>query len=132
EIDFINTVPEGVALMKKIDMPNMMLMPDVFHMNIEDRGIGSELAGNIGYIKYIHMADSNRLAPGQGHIDFPAIFKQLLRAGYDGWVSVEILPMPDPDTAATQAAGFLLPLIREYNQELADFIKSLNSKSKSG
>lgn len=118
EIDFINNVPEGVELMKKVNMPNMMLMPDVFHMNIEDRDIGPELAVNIGYIKYIHMADSNRLAPGQGHIDFGAIFRELLNVRYDGWLSVEILPVPDPDTAAEQAAGFLLPLIGDYNSEM--------------
>lgn len=120
EIDFINNVREGVELMKKVNMPNMMLMPDVFHMNIEDKSIGPELAGNIGYIKYIHMADSNRLAPGQGHIDFQAIFSELLRVSYDGWVSVEILPMPNPDTAAAQAAEFLLPMIRKYNRNLAN------------
>jgi len=40
-----------------------------------------------------------------------------LHAGYDGWGSVEILPYPDPDTAAWQAAMFLLPLIRAYNEK---------------
>lgn len=115
EIDFIVSVKEGVALMKKIGMPNMMLMPDVFHMNIEDVTIGPELAKHIDHIKYIHIADSNRLAPGQGHLDFKNILDNLLQAGYDGWLSLEILPDPDPDTAARQAADFVLPLIKEYN-----------------
>lgn len=116
EIDFINSVEQGVELMKKVGRPNMKLMPDVFHMNIEDRTIGPELAKNIDYIKYIHLADSNRLAPGQGHTDFEDIFGNLKKAGYDGWVSVEILPEPAPDTAAAQAAEFLRPLIDRYNQ----------------
>lgn len=116
EIDFINTVDEGVELLKKVDMSNMMLMPDVFHMNIEDKAIGSELGKNIEYIKYIHFADSNRLAPGQGHIDFQEIFDNLLLVGYDGWISAEILPKPNPDMAAKQTADFLLPLIIEYNR----------------
>jgi sugar phosphate isomerase/epimerase len=103
--------------MKKVDRPNMKLMPDVFHMNIEDRTIGDELAENIDYIRYIHLADSNRLAPGQGHTDFNDIFDNLKKAKYDGWVSVEILPKPDPDTAAAQAVKFLRPLIDKYNQE---------------
>lgn len=117
EIDFINTVEEGVELMKKVNRPNMKLMPDVFHMNIEDRTIGPELAKHIDYIKYIHFADSNRLAPGQGHLDFPKILNSLYYARYDGWVSVEILPYPDPDTAAQQSAEFLLPLIQMYNEK---------------
>jgi len=122
EIDFVVSVREGVELMKRIGMPNMMLMPDVFHMNIEDVTIGPELAANIDYIKYIHIADSNRLAPGQGHLDFENILYHLLRAGYDGWLSLEILPNPDPDTAAKQAADFVLPLIKAYNQKRAKIL----------
>jgi sugar phosphate isomerase/epimerase len=118
EIDFINTVEEGAELMKKVGMPNMKLMPDLFHMNIEDSNIGGELAGNIEFIEYIHVADSNRLAPGWGHTDFPIIFNALLNAGYDGWVSAEILPRPDPDSAALQTIGFLTPLISSYNENL--------------
>ncbi len=117
EIDFINSVEEGVELMKKVDMPNMKLMPDVFHMNIEDKTIGGELAKYIDYVAYIHLADSNRSAPGQGHTDFEDIFARLKQAGYDGWVSVEILPKPDPDTAAAQAAEYLRPLVDRYNAQ---------------
>lgn len=116
ETDFINTVEEGVALMKKVGMPNMMLMPDVFHMNIEDRNVSLELARNVEFIKYIHVADSNRLAPGQGHTDFDKIFQELLHAKYNGWISAEILPQPNPDTAAKQTIDFLMPLIMDYNE----------------
>ncbi len=116
EINFINSVSEGVELMKKVDMPNMKLMPDVFHMNIEDITIGYELEENIDFIEYIHLADSNRLAPGQGHTDFINTFLHLKKAGYNGWVSIEILPKPDPDTAARQAVEYLLPMIKQYNK----------------
>jgi len=119
EIDFINSVEEGVELMKKVDRPNMKLMPDVFHMNIEDATIGGELAKHIAHVAYVHLADSNRLAPGQGHTDFEDILANLNRAGYDGWVSVEILPKPDPDTAARQAIEFLRPLIDKYSASRA-------------
>jgi sugar phosphate isomerase/epimerase len=115
EIDFVNSVEEGVELMKKVDMPNMKLMPDVFHMNIEDRTVGAELARHIDYIAYVHLADSNRLAPGWGHTDFSDIISHLKRAGYDGWLSVEILPKPNPDAAARQAVQYLRPLMAEQN-----------------
>lgn len=127
EIDFINSVEEGVELMKKVNRPNIKLMPDVFHMNIEDRTIGPELAKHIDFVKYIHFADSNRLAPGQGHLDFPKIMNSLFHAHYDGWVSVEILPHPDPDTAARQSAEFLLPLIHAYNERRAEILPAIIS-----
>ena len=124
EIDYINTVEEGVGLIKKVGMTNLMLMPDLFHMNIEDKDICNELANNLDHIKYIHFADSNRLAPGQGHIDFKKVFDRLLEAGYDGWISAEILPRPNPDTAAKQTIDFLMPLINVYNEKSGSIRKT--------
>ncbi|HBO45660.1 MAG TPA: sugar phosphate isomerase/epimerase [Planctomycetaceae bacterium] len=118
EIDFINNVEEGVELVRKLGRDNFRLMPDVFHMNIEDVTIGGELARHVAHVAYIHLADSNRLAPGRGHLDFDDLFDHLARAGYDGWVSVEILPKPDPDTAARHAAEFLRPRVDAYNSRL--------------
>ncbi len=118
ECDFINSVEEGVALLKQVDRANFKLMPDVFHMNIEDITIGDELVKYIQHIAYIHLADSNRLAPGQGHTNFKKLFDTLAASRYDGWMSVEILPKPDPDTAARQSIEFLLPLIQEYNETI--------------
>ena len=112
EINFIHSVEDGVKLMKKVDRRNLKLMPDVFHMNIEDAKIGEELSKNIDHIAYIHMADSNRLAPGWGHTDFEDIFNHLKMAKYDGWLSVEILPKPEPYLAAKQAIEFLKPLLK--------------------
>ena len=111
ELDFINTLAEGVDLIGKVDRPNLKLMPDVFHMNIEDPSIEGELIRHIDQIAYIHFADSNRLAPGWGHLDFPGLIAILERAGYRGWAAVEILPKPDPDSAARQAVQFLRPLV---------------------
>lgn len=116
EINFINNVEECNALLRKVSYPNVGIMPDVFHMNIEDAYIGQALTENTALIKYVHLADSNRLAPGWGHLNFNEIFAGLQRGGYDGWVSIEILPKPDPDTAAKQAADYILPLVQRYNK----------------
>ena len=115
EIDFINSLPEGADLMRAVDRPNMKLMPDVFHMNIEDVTVGGELRRHIEHVAYVHLADSNRLAPGRGHTDFADVFGQLQQAGFDGWCSVEILPKPDPDAAARQAVEYLKPFVEAYN-----------------
>ena len=116
KIDFINSVADGVSLLRELDISNLKLMPDTFHMNIEDPSIADTLSNNIADIAYIHFADSNRLAPGQGHIDFDSIFQRLQSVNYQGWVSLEILPKPSPDIAAKQAVDFLMPRIVNYNQ----------------
>lgn len=107
EINFINKLKEGYSIIKKVKNNNVKLMPDVFHMNIEDQSIISELVRYREHISYIHFADSNRLAPGQGHLHFVEIVNTLKALDYNGWVTIEILPEPDPDTAARQAIDYL-------------------------
>jgi sugar phosphate isomerase/epimerase len=116
EINFINNLDEGAELIGKTARSNLGLMPDVFHMNIEDAKLGESLLRHSHLIRYIHLADSNRLAPGLGHLNFEEIFQALYSAEFDGWAAIEILPEPDPDTAARKALEFTLPMIEKYNQ----------------
>jgi sugar phosphate isomerase/epimerase len=116
EINFINNLDEGSALLSRLDMKNCGLMPDLFHMNIEDDKLDDSIIRNGKWIKYIHFADSNRLAPGWGHLDFDQVFDALKVISYEGWVSVEILPEPEPDQAAGQAISCLRPKIDQYNK----------------
>ena len=118
EINFVNSVGEGAELLAKVERSNLGLMPDVFHMNIEDAQIGATLARYADLIRYVHLADSNRLAPGQGHVDFDDVFDGLKSGGFDSWAAIEILPDPDPDTAAQQAAEYVLPRVRAYNRTM--------------
>lgn len=111
EINFINSVPEGLEMLKKIDHDNIYLMPDLFHMNIEDASIEANLKMTKHHLAYLHFADSNRLAPGDGHLDFPKIIHTLKDIGYTGFITLEILPHPDPDTAASRGIKYLRQFI---------------------
>ena len=112
EIDYVKSVlPDGIDVIRRLGHPNVRLMPDVFHMNIEDASITDSLVAAGPLVGYLHLADSNRLAPGQGHTDFGAIVTALGAIGYDDDVAVEILPFPSADEAATQAIRFLRSLI---------------------
>jgi sugar phosphate isomerase/epimerase len=55
-----------------------------------------------GRIGHVHFADSNRRAIGFGHTDAAAVAAALRDISYDGYISAEILPLPDSDTAAQQ------------------------------
>ena len=111
EINFINRVDEAYALCGKLGRTNVKIMPDVFHMNIEDVCIEASLASFIDRIAYVHFADSNRLAPGMGHLNFPNIINVLKAVGYEGYVTTEILPSPSPEAAAEMASKYLKPLL---------------------
>ncbi len=111
EVNFINTCEEGLEIIKEIGRPCVKLMPDLFHMNIEDASFRKAFELARAYISYVHVADSNRLAPGWGHTPFGEIFEILTDIGYDGYLTAEILPKPEPEKAAAQAATYLLRML---------------------
>ena len=59
---------------------------------------------------YVHVPDSNRLAAGQGHIEFRELIDTLRRIGYNGYLGAEILPLPDSRTAARLAIDWFRSL----------------------
>lgn len=111
ENNFINSLDEGAALLSKVERQNCGLHADVFHMNIEDDRLGESIIRNGQWIKYIHLADSNRLAPGLGHLDFIEIFDALECIGYDSWASLEMLPSENPDQMVRSGFKYLKALI---------------------
>jgi len=106
EVNFINSCAEALELIKETGRRCVKLMPDLFHMNIEDASFRESFENARDYISYV--ADSNRLAPGWGHLPFDEVFGILRDIGYDGYLTAEILPRPEPDLAAAQAASYLL------------------------
>jgi len=102
ETDLINTVAAGLELVKAVRMKNVGLLLDTFHMNIEESDITESVVLAGDRLFHVHIADSNRWYPGAGHTDFRPIIGALHRIGYGGFLSAEILPLPDPDTAAAR------------------------------
>ena len=107
ESNFINTLNEGIELIKRVGASNLGLLADTFHMNIEEVSINDSIIQAKDYITHVHFADSNRWAPGCGHLDFAQIVQTLKKIGYQGYVSAEILPFPDPDSCARITAETL-------------------------
>lgn len=119
QANFIHTTQEGIEMVRRVGRPNFGLMVDVYHMNIEDVDIYASLREADGLIWFVHFADNNRHWPGSAHLDFAQIVAVLDEIGYDGYVSMEILPWPDPDTAARSTIQSLRRFIpaRPTNQE---------------
>ena len=100
ESRLINTVAEGLAVLDEVGAENLLLLLDTFHMNIEERVIEDSIRQAGGRIGHFHVADSNRLPPGMGHLDFASILHALMDTGYRGYVSAEVIVKPDLETAA--------------------------------
>ena len=102
ETDSLNCLADGMTMIRSLSTDSVVLLADLFHLNIEEASLPAAIRAAKGYIGYVHLADSNRRPAGLGHIDFQAVFEALKDIGYDGYISVEALPYPDPDLAAAQ------------------------------
>jgi len=107
ETDCVPNADEGLRLLDRLGSPAFGLLLDTFHMNIEDKSFESSIRHAGHLLWHMHVADSNRLAPGCGHVDFGKIVKTLQEIGYEGYMSLEALALPDPDRAAAMAVEHL-------------------------
>ena len=85
ETCIINTAAEALAYIEEIDSPNIGVLLDTYHMNIEENSIGDaiRLVG-ADRMKNFHTGENNRTAPGRGHLDWDEIFGTLAEIGYKG------------------------------------------------
>ena len=105
EINTLNGSNESYDYIESSGLP-LYLMLDTFHMNIEDVSIIESLRYCKDRIKHIHFLDSNRLAPGMGHLDMDGIYHELQSMSYEGYLCLEALPKPDPLTCARQGSDY--------------------------
>jgi sugar phosphate isomerase/epimerase len=103
ETRFFNTVDSAAEFVATEKLPNVKVLADTFHMNIEEADIAETVVTHLDQIGYIHVADSNRHFPGAGHVDFATLLTRLQKHNYSGVVGVEILPLPTPLEAAVQS-----------------------------
>ena len=107
ELNYHNTISDINGLLDEAGAGNVGILADSFHMNIEERDISEALRLSLPRLLHVHAADSNRKAPGQGHLDFDSFFEVLKDGGYDGWVTVEADESPSFEEMAGQAMDFL-------------------------
>jgi len=100
EADSVNNVGEALDLISDMDLQSTGLLLDTFHMNIEERSIEDAIRRAGRRLIHMHIADSNRLSPGLGHIQFSNIIKVVAEQGYDRYLSAEIIALPSPIRAA--------------------------------
>ncbi len=113
ETDLLNTAGATLEFVEKLGLENVGLLLDTFHMNIEESSLAASVEAARNRLFHVHIADSNRRYPGAGHIDFRSMIDTLHRIGYGGFLSAEILPLPDPDSAASNTIVYMRKLSPE-------------------
>ena len=102
ETNLLTNVADGLTFLDRLNHPNVRLLCDLFHMNIEEADMAQSIRAAGPRLGHVHFVDSNRRAVGLGHTRMEPIIAALLEAGYNGYLSAEILPLPDPISSASQ------------------------------
>ena len=110
ETNLFNTVSDTLEFAKGLHTRNLKLLCDCFHMNIEEVSIAESLRNAGDAVGHVHLADSNRRAAGSGHTDFTEVAHALKGIRYCGYLSAEVLPLPEADVAAKQTLATIQSL----------------------
>lgn len=119
--DVCVTIDDALRLRARVGSPAVRVMGDAFHMNIEEADMGAAVLSAGEWLGYIHLADSQRLEPGTGHLDLVPIFSALARMRYRGYASLECAGLSgDAATVLPRAVSYLRAKIAEAEAIAAD------------
>ena len=97
--------PWLVDIAKRIDSPSFKALYDIYHMQIMEGDIIRTIQQYSAHIGHYHTAG----VPGRHDLDdtqelyYPAIFRAIMKTGYNGFVGHEFIPSGDPVAGLRQA-----------------------------
>lgn len=84
---------DTLALLTKVNRPNLKYQYDVYHMQRMEGNILATLREHIGLIGHIQVADSPaRHEPGTGELHYAHIFAAIEQMPYQGYIGLEYNP----------------------------------------
>jgi len=109
ETNFINTVEEGMKLVREVNHPSLKIHLDVKAMCSEDKPVPAIIRSvKLEDVGHFHVNDPNLYGPGMGEVDYTPIAEAVHGLGYDKWLSVEPFKYdPDPETVAQKSIDYL-------------------------
>jgi D-psicose/D-tagatose/L-ribulose 3-epimerase len=103
ETYFLNTAADAARFCDEVNHPNVGVLFDTFHANIEEKDIaeGYRIVGP--HLKHVHTCENDRGTPGSGHVEWRPVFEAIRDTGYDGWMTIESFGSNLPEIAAAAA-----------------------------
>ena len=89
ESNLLNTSAQTVEYIKETGSDNLVVHLDSYHMNIEENNFRDPVFDAGDLLGYVHIGENHRGYLGQGHVNFPELFKALIDADYDGVITFE-------------------------------------------
>jgi D-psicose/D-tagatose/L-ribulose 3-epimerase len=89
ETYFLNTVADASDFCDEVDSPNVGILVDTFHANIEEKSIGPAIRRAGKHLKHLHSSENDRGIPGTGNVNWPEFFATIEAIHYDDWLVIE-------------------------------------------
>ena len=89
ETDLINTLEQGVELCRAVNLDNVGLLIDTFHMHIEEKSLTESIRMAAPYIFHVQVSENDRGTPGKGQVHWDEFFAALNEINYEGSIVVE-------------------------------------------
>jgi sugar phosphate isomerase/epimerase len=115
ETDFVNTLAEAAAIVRRIGSGSLRTMLDTSAAALAEAEPVPDLVERwmpTGLIAHVQLNDRNRRGPGEGGDRFLPVLAALKRTGYTGWLAVEPFEyQPDGPTCAARSIGYVSGLL---------------------
>ena len=103
ETHLINRAKDAVAILARAGEPNLFVHLDTYHMNIEEADIAAAFAECADHLGYVHLSESHRGVPGEGTVNWGAVFRGIAAARFTGYLVAESFVKLHPDIARALA-----------------------------
>jgi D-psicose/D-tagatose/L-ribulose 3-epimerase len=125
ENSFLQRGEQALVLLKKLNHPQVKMMLDFFHTNIEERNNGDAIRAAGKNLVHCHVADSNRKSTGRGMTDWFAIMRALKDIDFNGAMACEPLPPTAADVYASKTSE--RPEADQYAEECIKHLRFVQS-----
>ncbi|AFY61242.1 sugar phosphate isomerase/epimerase [Synechococcus sp. PCC 6312] len=119
----LNTVAQGLELLNHIGSPQLGLLLDLFHMNIEEKDIVKAFLAAGDKCFHVHACACDRGIPGSDTMPWPGLFQALDTLNFNGWIVIESFNREDQ--ALATAARVWRPLADSSEQIARDGLQFL-------
>jgi hydroxypyruvate isomerase len=91
---FLYQVEQAADIIAKVDRPNVWLQYDLYHVQIVGGDLIRRLETHRAIIGHIQCSQvpARHEPDGEGEINYPFVFAEIDRLGYQGWIGAEYRP----------------------------------------
>jgi hydroxypyruvate isomerase len=90
---FLSRVEHAADVIARIGRPNIKIQYDLYHVQITQGDLIKRFERHQAMIGHVQIAAvPSRAEPDEGEVNYPAMFAELDRLGYRGWVACEYRP----------------------------------------